>query len=99
MVVSQSYFMVATGTISSKGQLVVPKAIREKLQWASGTAVEMLPCPAGMIVREIPRNRAGLTADEAIARIRARSPYRGPALSDGDIDAAVAAAVAKKYRG
>lgn len=80
--------MNVQATLSSKGQIVVPKAVRDELGWLPGAKIEMIVRPGGVMLRSTPE-RSGSTAAEALARIRARSPYHGPKITDEDMHQAV----------
>ena len=74
--------------MSSKGQIVVPKSVRDELGWSAGAKIEMVVRPGGVMLRSLPE-RPGSTAEEALARIWARSPYHGPTITDADMQQAV----------
>ena len=84
--------------MSSKGQIVVPKSVRDELGWSAGAKIELIVRPGSVMLRSLPE-RAGSTAQEALARIWARSPYRGPKITDEDIhDAALEMAAEQDAR-
>ena len=74
--------------MSSKGQVVVPKAIRERLGWRQGVRIEVVERPGGVMLRSV-AEQPGSTAEEALDRIWARSPYRGPTITDEEMHRAV----------
>ncbi len=74
--------------MSSKGQIVVPKAVRDELGWSAGAKIEMVVRPGGVMLRSAPE-RSGSTAEEALGRIWARRPHRGPTVTDADMRRAV----------
>lgn len=67
--------------MSSKGQIVVPLAMRRRHGWLDGSEIEAVDLPIGIVLRVVPQRTTGLSIDEALARIRKRSPYHGPPLS------------------
>ena len=72
--------MNAFTRMSDKGQVVVPKAIRETKGWPAGTDLEVIDTGEGILLR--PRRTASrkLTIEEAIARLRAIHVHRGPSV-------------------
>ena len=74
--------------MSSKGQIVVPKSVRDELGWHAGAKIEMVVRPGCVTLRSVP-GRAGSTADEALARIWARGRSDGPRITDEDMQRAV----------
>lgn len=43
-----------TTTISTKGQLILPKAIRERRDWGAGTRLTVEETPDGVLLRRAP---------------------------------------------
>lgn len=41
-----------TTRLSSKGQLVLPKALRDKLKWTAGTELIVEDTPRGVVIRK-----------------------------------------------
>ena len=70
--------------VSTKGQIILPKAIREKRQWAAGTRLTIEETAEGVLLRASPIFPE-TTLDEVFGSMR----YNGPALSLEDMDAAV----------
>jgi AbrB family looped-hinge helix DNA binding protein len=64
--------------LSAKGQIVIPKDVRERLGWPQGSALELVETSEGVLLR-LPRKR-GRSADEALARIRKAIRYDGPPI-------------------
>ncbi|WP_322999688.1 AbrB/MazE/SpoVT family DNA-binding domain-containing protein [Castellaniella sp.] len=46
--------MTATATLSSKFQISIPKAVREKQQWAAGQEFVFIPKGKGVLVMPVP---------------------------------------------
>lgn len=68
--------MNAFTKVSEKGQVVVPKAARERLGWQPGTELEVIESGDSVTLR--PRRRgAVLSPEEAIARLRKIYRHRG----------------------
>jgi AbrB family looped-hinge helix DNA binding protein len=84
--------------ISTKGQLVVPKDLRDRQDWKPGDRVEFVERFGVVELRAIPDERSSPpTAEEVFARIRARNTYRGPRVSDEEMKAAVREIAVKRY--
>jgi antitoxin PrlF len=88
--------MSTTATLSSKGQIVIPAAVRTEMGLTIGSRVEFITSENGWLLRPVatdisalrgvlrkPRKPVSLTdMDAAIAaRLRARNPRKSPAKS------------------
>ena len=72
--------MSAFTRVSEKGQVVVPKAARERLGWHAGTELEIVESVDAITLR--PRRSEGrIGIDEAMARLRDIYRHKGPPLS------------------
>ena len=89
--------MNAVSRLSSKGQLVVPKAVRDQLGWHAADDIEFVLQPDSVTLRAVPRQAAGLSFEEALAKLRAISRYVGPRISDEQISEAGQLAAAEQY--
>lgn len=67
---------VATVTLSSKGQIVIPKEIREQLHWHAGTQVTLLSSPTGVTLKAAPK-KTGRRLEDLIGMLK----HDGPPLS------------------
>lgn len=68
--------MNAFTKLSDKGQVVVPKAARDRLGWQPGTELEVIESGDAVTLR--PRRRAGtLNVNDAAARLRALYRHEG----------------------
>jgi AbrB family looped-hinge helix DNA binding protein len=81
-----------TTTVSTKGQVILPKAIREQRQWSAGTELVVEDTPEGVLLKAAP----------AFAPTRPRDvfgslPHKGPAKSIAEMDAAVAAEAKRRH--
>jgi AbrB family looped-hinge helix DNA binding protein len=63
--------MNAMAILSSKGQLVVPKAIRDRHGWKAGDRIELVETAAGLTLRAAPVPASHTTADTVFAAIDA----------------------------
>lgn len=75
--------MNVTAKFSAKGQIVIPKDVRERYRFANGEVVEVVETPDGVLLRT-PRRTKAATVDDAIARIRKAVRYEGPRLDEAD---------------
>jgi AbrB family looped-hinge helix DNA binding protein len=81
--------MNAFTLISGKGQVVIPKAVRDRLQLSPGDRLEVVERPDGVLLRR--ETRPSTESFEAITeRIRSRVVYVGPPLSLEEMDRAIA---------
>jgi AbrB family looped-hinge helix DNA binding protein len=75
--------------VSAKGQVVIPKDVRDRLHWEAGTELEVIDGPAGVMLRAKPPAIKKLPFDEALAKVRAIVNYQGPRISDEDSKAGI----------
>ena len=81
--------------VSGKGQIVVPKPVRDRKGWTAGTDLDVIETAEGVLLR--PRAaRKKLTADEAVARFRELYTHQGPPISLEEMDASIARATAER---
>lgn len=68
---------MATLTVSSKGQIVIPAALRRRLGMGAGAKIEILEESGGLRLRVIsPINRADLAGIAGMAKAKARGIAR-----------------------
>ena len=65
--------------LSAKGQVVIPKDVRDRMGWSAGTELEWVDTVDGLRLRK-PRSRARLSSEEMLARLSERIVYDGPRL-------------------
>lgn len=71
--------------LSSKGQIVIPKAIRDKHHWREGQELEVIESDDGLVLKgKRPFNRADLKD------VAGCLPYNGKAKTVEEMDAAIA---------
>lgn len=70
--------------VSTKGQVILPKTIRERMRWSAGTKLTVEETADGVLLKARPIFPE-TTLDEVFGSMR----YDGPALSLEDMDAAV----------
>ena len=54
---------IATVTLSSKGQVVIPKEIREELHWVAGTELTLVSNALGVTIKAMPKKTGRNLAD------------------------------------
>ena len=82
-----------TTKLSSKGQVVLPKAVREAQGWAAGTEFVVEPTPEGVLLRAV--KPFATTQLETVFGSLAR---RGRARTLAEMDDGIRAAVARRHR-
>ncbi len=69
--------MTAFTKLSAKGQVVVPKATRDRLGWTVGTDLEVVETGDAVVLR--PRRQPGrLSVEEAVAAFKRIYRHEGP---------------------
>lgn len=81
--------MNARTTVSAKGQVVIPKDVRDRLKIASGDRLEVVERPDGVLLRKQP-SKSGESFEAITARIRSRVKYSGPPVAIADMDRTIA---------
>ena len=70
----------ATITLSSKGQVVIPKKIRDELHWEAGTRLTLISSATGVTIKAIPGG-TGRRLEDLIGMLK----HDGPPLSTDDL--------------
>jgi AbrB family looped-hinge helix DNA binding protein len=84
-----------TTRLSSKGQIILPKALRDRHRWAPGTDFTVEDTAGGVLLRPVKTNR--VTRLEDVAGCLKND---GPALTLEQMDAAIEAEIrARRDRG
>lgn len=84
-----------TTTVSTKGQVILPKVIRERRRWTPGTRLVVEDTPDGVLLKAAP-----LFAPSRPEDVAGMLAYRGPAKTLDEMDAAITAeAKARRARG
>ena len=81
-----------TTTVSTKGQVILPKAIRDQRRWEAGTELVVEDTPEGVLLKAkpvFPRTRP--------KDVFGSAPYTGPARSIEEMNAAIAAEVKRRH--
>lgn len=91
--------MTAQTRLSAKGQVVIPKDVRERLGLVAGTVFDVVELGGEVILkRKGAQTQSGAEAVAGAVRdIQSFYRYDGPAVSFDDMDRGVAEAVRKKW--
>lgn len=71
--------MNAQTKMSAKGQVVIPKAVRERLRMRPGQLFDVVETAEGVLLRRV-ATPGRLSFEEALARIRKIVRYDGPTV-------------------
>jgi AbrB family looped-hinge helix DNA binding protein len=82
-----------TTVISTKGQVILPKAIRDQRRWPAGTRLTIENTADGVLLRPAP-----VFAPASIDALFGSLAYAGAPQSIEDMDAAVAAEATRRAR-
>ena len=82
-----------TTVISTKGQVILPKAIRDQLHWAPGTRLTVENTPEGVLLKSTP-----VFASCSVEALFGSMSYAGPVLSIDDMNAAIAREAERRAR-
>jgi AbrB family looped-hinge helix DNA binding protein len=75
---------VTTTKLSTKGQLILPKEVRERRGWQAGTVLELVERGDAVLIR-----RVEAVPETTLQDLIGCTGYRGPARSIEEMDAAV----------
>jgi AbrB family looped-hinge helix DNA binding protein len=87
--------MTARTSLSAKGQVVIPKDVRDALGYKPGQGFDVIKTDGGILLRPLAR-KSGRTTDEIIAEIRTLYQHEGPPVTIAEMNAAVDAMFAAK---
>ena len=82
---------ILTTTVSTKGQVILPKAVRQRRNWAPGTRLLVEETPDGVLLKAAPVFAS--TRPEEVAGMLA---YRGRPKTIEEMDTAIAAEVKRR---
>ena len=81
--------------LSAKGQIVIPKQVRDAHNWHPGTAFEVIDRPDGILLRPTATAARRLS----LAEFRSLLPrHQGPAVTIEEMDAAIDTELAARWR-
>jgi len=81
-----------TTTVSTKGQVILPKAIRDQRNWPAGTELFVEDTPDGVLLKAKPAFAPTQSKD-----VFRSLPYRGPAKSIAEMEAAIPAEAKRRH--
>ena len=81
-------------TMSTKGQVILPKAIRDLRQWKAGTRLVVEDTAEGVLLKAVPAFAPTLPQD-----VFASLPYRGTPKTLEEMDAGIAAEAIRRHAG
>jgi AbrB family looped-hinge helix DNA binding protein len=81
-----------TTTVSTKGQVILPQAIRRKRHWGPGTKLIVEDTPEGVLLKAAP-----LFAPTKIEDVFGCLKYEGPAKTIEEMDAAIEAEIRERH--
>lgn len=83
-----------TTVISTKGQVILPKAVRDERDWGPGTRLEVENTPDGVLLRAAP-----LFAPTRPEDVFASASYVGPAKSIEEMNASIEEEARRRHAG
>jgi AbrB family looped-hinge helix DNA binding protein len=81
-----------TTTLSTKGQVILPKSIRQRRQWDVGTRLIIEETPEGVLLRAAPIFKP-TRSDHVFGSLK----VAGPAKTLEEMDAGIAAEAKRRY--
>lgn len=81
-----------TTTVSTKGQVILPKEIRRQRHWDAGTRLVVEDTPEGVLLKPVP-----LFAETRPEDVFASLPYRGAPKSIEEMQAGIAAEAKRRH--
>ena len=86
-----------TTLLSSKGQVIIPKTLRDAHRWHTGTRLEVLETAEGILLKPLEAaHKVALPA--GLAAIRKRIAYKGRTVSMDEMNAAVLDEAARRNK-
>jgi AbrB family looped-hinge helix DNA binding protein len=82
-----------TTTVSTKGQVILPKALRDARKWRPGTKLVVEETPDGILLRAAPVFPA-TSLDDVVGMLK----YDGPPVSLEDMNAAIEAEAIRRAK-
>ena len=81
-----------TTTVSTKGQVILPSAIRKRKEWGAGTRLEVQQTPEGVLLKLAPAFAATQTKD-----VFGSLPSRGAPKTLEEMDTGVLAGARRRH--
>ncbi len=82
-----------TTTLSTKGQVIVPKAVREQLGWAAGTRLSVEHTPEGVLLKPLTTVFPATRPDDVFGCLI----YAGPARTIEEMNAGVVQEAGRRH--
>ncbi len=82
-----------TTVISTKGQVILPKKIRDQRHWAAGTRLTVEDTPEGVLLKATP-----LFKQTSVSSVFGSLRHGGPAMSLEEMDKVVAREAKRRAR-
>jgi AbrB family looped-hinge helix DNA binding protein len=82
-----------TTVISTKGQVILPKTIRDQRHWSAGTQLTVEDTPEGVLLKA-----SHLFVETSVGAVFGSMGHRGPPLSLEDMEKAVAREAKRRAR-
>jgi AbrB family looped-hinge helix DNA binding protein len=82
----------STTTLSTKGQVILPKSIRERRRWGPGTRLLVEDTPEGVLLKPAPLFPPTRPED-----VYGMLKYSGPPKTVEEMDAAITAEVKRRH--
>ena len=82
----------STTTLSTKGQVILPKSIRERRRWGPGTRLLVEDTPEGVLLKPAPLFPPTRPQD-----VYGMLKYSGPPKTIEEMDAAITAEVKRRH--
>lgn len=83
---------MAQTVVSSRGQVVLPKALRDKLHWKPGTKLTIEDRPDGLLLKRVEDKKK-----LSIGDLRGMLKYNGPRRSIEEMNAAIEKEVRRRH--
>jgi AbrB family looped-hinge helix DNA binding protein len=81
-----------TTTVSTKGQVILPKAIRQQRHWDAGTRLVVENTPEGVLLKAAP-----LFPETRPESVFGSLPYKGKPKTLEEMDASIAAEAKRRH--
>lgn len=86
--------MNARTKISAKGQIVIPKAGRDRRHWSEGDRLDVIETAGGVLLRPLQDRRERISIEEFRRRV---PPHKGRTISFEEMEAAVLAEASERF--
>ncbi len=83
---------ILTTTVSTKGQVILPKAIRDSRHWPAGTRLLVEETPEGVLLKSAPAFAPTRPED-----VRGMLAYKGKPKTIEEMDAGIEAEVRRRH--